>query len=288
MIELCCDSCQTKYKVKEELAGRKAKCRKCSAVMVIPAPVAELPDLDSEFPLEVTEGGSTVHRHEARMRDFEFAVGDSENIELISQHITKHIGPVENVFHEIVSDLVHIDIHIVDPTEERPFYTLVTSGMSDRPMAAPEDTMELKYLELFLCLPPDWSFDFEGPDGDKNYWPIGWLKHLARMPHEFETWLFACHTIPNGDPAEPVGEGVPFTGWMVFPGLTVPDEFSELHVGPDKMINFMAIYPLYETEMNLKLNKGVEALIKGMEKHQVTEIIDVDRSDTCKRKGWFR
>lgn len=56
-----------------------------------------------------------------------------ENVEEISAHIERHLGPVDSVYHEILSDTVHIDVHIVKPTESFPFHRLVTSGMSDLP-----------------------------------------------------------------------------------------------------------------------------------------------------------
>mgnify|MGYP000664765674 CR=1 FL=1 len=40
------------------------------------------------------------------------------------------------VFHELMSDIVHIDVHIVPPDENRPFYLLFTTGMSDSRAAA--------------------------------------------------------------------------------------------------------------------------------------------------------
>jgi hypothetical protein len=55
-------------------------------------------------------------------RKLALVTGEWENIEKISSHIEEHIGEVSKVIHEIVSDQVHIDIHIVDPSEELPFF----------------------------------------------------------------------------------------------------------------------------------------------------------------------
>jgi hypothetical protein len=95
--------------------------------------------------MEQSESGAPIYRYEKRSREFEFAVGDSENIEKISEHIERYVGPIATVYHEIISDLVHIDIHIIEPTPERPCYTLVTSGMSDIAMNCPEQYPDLKY-----------------------------------------------------------------------------------------------------------------------------------------------
>ena len=41
----------------------------------------------------------------------------------------QYFGEVENVFHELVSPDIHVDICIVPPSEKRDYYTLVTMGM---------------------------------------------------------------------------------------------------------------------------------------------------------------
>jgi hypothetical protein len=74
----------------------------------------------------------------------------------IEDYIEEHIGTVSYVYHEIVSDKVHIDIHVVDPSEKRNSYTLITSGMSDQPMPAPSGREGYRYTELTLSLPASW------------------------------------------------------------------------------------------------------------------------------------
>src|SRR5262249_6607901 len=105
---------------------------------------------------ERSESGAPILRHQPRERQLEPAIGDGANIEKISAHIERPVGPVASVFHEILSDLVHVDIHLVAPANNRNFYTLVTSGMSDRPMTPPEECGEVRFAEIVCCLPPDW------------------------------------------------------------------------------------------------------------------------------------
>ena len=245
----------------------------------MPYPPLEIPD-------EVTDGGSTVYRHEARSRDFEMAIGDSENIERIDAHISKHIGPVANVWHELISDLVHIDVHWVKPTEERPCHTLITSGMSDRPMSTPPGAEGFSYAELMVCLPEDWPLDEASLADGANFWPIKWLKYLARFPHEYETWLFDGHTVPNGDPAEPLDPSTELIGWLLTFPATVPEEFMCLEIDADKSIYFLAIIPLYQSEMDYKLQKGTEKLLERFDKAGYNEVILPGRRDVTKRRLW--
>ncbi len=202
-------------------------------------------------------------------------------IEAIDAHITRHIGPVKAVFHEIISDLVHIDVHMVEPTKERPFHTLVTSGMSDLPMSAPEDFPEHRFAELMLCLPPAWPLQNKDFEDEANYWPVRWLKMLARMPHEYQTWLWRHHTIPNGDPASPLAPGVPFIGVMLGDPTTVDEAFRELRVSEEKTIHFFSVLPLHPDEMELKLERGADELTERLRQEGCTELVNLGRKNVA-------
>lgn len=91
---------------------------------------------------------------------------------------------------------IHVDIFIVEPTAERNYYTLVTSGMGAHRMNVPKELAEYKLerAEIVVYLPADWNIsDHE----EKNYWPLRWLKILARLPLEEDSWLGWGHSVPN-------------------------------------------------------------------------------------------
>ena len=201
----------------------------------------------------------------------------------IGEHVVKHIGPVTDVFHEIQSVGVRVDILIVGPSESRPFVTLVTCGMSEQamriPIENPEDLgiiPELRFAELLLCLPPEWPMTPDNFRDETNYWPIRWLKRLARMPHEMDGWLGLGHTIPHGDPPSPLGPNTRFCGWLVDEPVLFAPEVQKLRAG-ERTINFYSIVPLYEEEMLLKLREGSGALSHLLDKAKVSELIDVGR-----------
>src|SRR5262245_24163080 len=100
---------------------------------------------DEDDDVERSESGAPIYRHQPRGKPFEPAFGDGPTIDKITDHIGAFVGPADSVFHELISDLVHVDVHLVQPRKKRNYYTLVTSGMSDRPMAAPEDHPDKKY-----------------------------------------------------------------------------------------------------------------------------------------------
>jgi hypothetical protein len=245
---------------------------------------------------EFTDGGSEVFRHEARRRELELSAGDEALIDGVDEHLARHFGDVSGrtVLHEVISDLVHVDVHVVPPTGERSWHTLVTSGMAERPMRVPEGLEDHRYAELVLALPPDWPLDEAGSvhggvEADESDWPIGMLKLLARLPHEFETFLVPGHTVPNGDPPE---RYVPDTGlccaWITDPVLAPPG-FQRLELADGRVVRFYAVVPIHEDEMHLKLDRGHDALAALMAEHEVTELLDPRRPSVVpRRRGLFR
>jgi hypothetical protein len=278
-IQTQCEQCGFEYKLKDELAGKKVRCKICQAVFVVPPALPE--------GTEYSPAGNPIFRYEERKKDFELATGDEANIERIGDHIARYCGKVETVLHELISDLVHIDVHWVAPTQQRPFHTLVTSGMSDRPMSVPPGVDQGAYAELMLCLPPDWPMTQEAFGDENYYWPIRWLKTLARFPHEYETWLSWGHTLPNGDPPEPYAGNTQFCCAILLSPVLSGEGFGQLKVDESKTINFYSFVPLYAEEVDFKLQSGAEALVERFAKNRVTELVDIRRANVCKKKGWW-
>ena len=145
------------------------------------------------------EEESPIVYHETRVKPFEPVFeSDEESMTAVCTHFTEHIGEAQAVLHELVSDLVHIDIHQIPPSEDHPYWTLFTTGMSDRPMTVPEGAGECTHAELMIKLPEDWPMERlnDPPDDDATedvqaeyerfYWPFRWLTILARLPHEYD------------------------------------------------------------------------------------------------------
>lgn len=180
-----------------------------------------------------------------------------EEMAILESHIEKHFGAYANVFHEIVSPDIHVDICVIQPNEERNYYTLVTMGMGAHRMNVPEELREnmLDRAELLITLPPDWQI--QSTDEQRWFWPLQWLKILARLPGEHDTWLGWGHTIPAG---ESFDENTELCGMM----LTMPYFFGEessVCAMPDgSEVNFYQLMPLYEDEMDYKLANGAQAL----------------------------
>ncbi len=199
----------------------------------------------------------------------------------IGAHIERHWGPVHEVFHEIESDYVHIDVHVVRATPERPYHVLVTSGMSDRPMKVPEGAEECGYAELLLALPQNWPVDHASFDDERNYWPVRQLKRTARFPHLYESWLWVGHTVTNGDPPEPFASNVGFCGGLLSSPVLCHKDAWCLAISPEKQIQFLSLIPVYLEELLFAWKVGADALIKRLNEIGVTELVVKDRRNVC-------
>lgn len=209
--------------------------------------------------------------------------GENSIAEEVEAHFEAHGLHVDSVFHEIVSDLVHLDVHLVAASKARPFVTLFTTGMADRPMAVPPQAEALARAELMLCLPKGWPLGDSDLLSEVNYWPIRLLKSLARLPHEYQTWLGVGHTVPNGDPAQAYADGTELAGALIAPPLTL-DVAAHQFQSKQGSVNIYSVVPLYDQEMNLKLAQGTDSLLDKLDQHGVSELLDPKREPVTRRK----
>jgi hypothetical protein len=228
--------------------------------------------------MEKSRAGANIYRYqgEGRQCSQRVAQGNPQDWLKITKHIEKCIGPITATYAEQDSEFVSLFLHVVGPTKERNFYTVVTSGMSDRAMRVPPGCEALRFGELLISLPPEWPMDPIAWDDPSNYWPIYLLKYLARFPHARDSWLFAMHTIPNGNPPAPFAPSTKLSAALVyFPPS--PHAFHELKVSEEKEIHFHSVIPIHEDEMNLVLDRGLDALTACFGRAGVSEVIDPSR-----------
>lgn len=237
--------------------------------------------------VERSESGSPIYRHKAREQDWVPPQHYGKNLEEVDAHVEKHLGKIETVFHEILSDEVHIDVLFVQASESRPYHLLVTSGVSDEPMKVPEGLEKVQRVELVMALPKEWPLSEEAFKDESNYWPVRWLKQVGRLPHEYDTWIGWGHTIPNGEPPTPIAN-TQFIGVMLIPPYWLPPEFYQLSTKSGDTITFYMLLPLYQEEMDLKLKKGAEELEERLEKQDLGLVLDVRRQNAGIKKGWFK
>lgn len=214
-------------------------------------------------------------------------IGDEQKVAQISQHIERHVGPIEAVIHELTPDLLNIDLHWVAASDDRPYHTLVTSGMSHRAMMTPDEASGFQLAELVMCLPPDWPLGQETLSEGQSSWPLQLLRQLARLPHEHQTWLSVGHKVPNGDPAEPYAPETQLCGTLLLPTAQLGEAFHRLKTDQQD-IYFYNVFLLYAEELELLNRKGLDALLNRIDGRGLSDVLDLQRPNIGrKRFGLF-
>lgn len=196
-------------------------------------------------------------------------------IEQMESYIKNKFGEYEYAMHEFYSPDIHVDIAIILPGESRDYYTLVTIGMGAHKMKVPKELKKYKLerAEIVIYLPKEW--DIENND-ERWYWPIRWLKILARLPIQQDTWLGFGHTIPNN---EPFADNTKLCCALLLSATEVEREILELEDGG--IINFYQLFPIYEEEMNFKLQHSAEELIALFDERDICPPIHIQRKNYC-------
>lgn len=204
---------------------------------------------------------------------------------LVSLHVQKHLGPVSSVLNDAPNAPVPIDLVVVNPARARPFYTIVTAGMSNLPMTAPPNAPECRFAELIMCLPSTWRMTPDDQKREEHAWPFKWLRHIAKLPHEQKAWIWEGRTVPNGEPPIPFAGNTRMSSMMLIRPQTTSQEFWTLQA-EGKSIHFFALLPLSGSEYAFQKKKGAEALMKLIRAQKVTAIVDVSRKSVTDKPWW--
>lgn len=232
--------------------------------------------------------GTTIYTYEDVEKPEDYSVAPMKYIDEIAEHFDK-VFPDRNssVFHELISETVHIDVNIMAPNEEQPFWVLYTNGMSDLPMTMPDDMPEelreeYSLAEVMMFLPEDWKLSEENLKDENYYWPIRLMKMMARFPHQYHTWLGYGHTVPNYAEYEPYAENTGLNGVVFY---QLKEEISEIRTSDGNLIHVYFLLPLYKEEMEYKLEHGMDELLNRLEElDNGILVLDPLRRNTCASK----
>jgi len=177
-------------------------------------------------------------------------------------------GTIDSVHHELIPFVPHIDVYQFAPTEQRPFITYVTGGMSDLAMNSPAELGPgFRRIELVLYASED-KPDF-----------VQVLRQLAHFPHDHRTWIHWGHTMPNGTPPAPLFGTRQLDCMFFMPSIVTPDSTLEERLSwRDQPVKLVWCVPITTAECNLKLERGSDAIYDLFDQHQHPFIFTGDRS----------
>ena len=195
--------------------------------------------------------------------------------------IQENFGEFKDVLHEIFSPDVHLDIVMVPPTDDDPYYKMITMGMGAYAMHVPEKLKEynLEHAEMVFYLPKNWSVK---SSDEKDYWPIRYMKILGRLPLDMNTWLGYGHTIHGNEDMSPFAENTELNSFVLLPANNLMYEALDLTLSSGKKINFYQMVPLYQEELDYKLENGLESLLSLFDEEDRLAVLDIKRRNYCK------
>lgn len=204
-------------------------------------------------------------------------VYSEEDLERIESFVNKKFGKCDGVFHEWISRHIHVNVHIIPPTEERNYYTLCTVGAGARTMwmggvahLSPKE-QPTDHAEYLIYLPADWDFSEEGLKDERNNWPIRLLRQTARYP--ITTWghLAWGHTIAD-EKNIPFAYNNPFCCAFLLSPAPQLRKASLCNLPSGITVEFFQVLPITQSELDMKTGKnGVEKLLKAIRNMQKEE-----------------
>ena len=205
-----------------------------------------------------------------------------KEMEKVSAYIKKQYGEFDIVAHEMVSPDIHCDIVIVPPTEEQPYYKLVTMGAGAYKMNIPKGLKSdvCDRAEYVVFLPADWNLK---SDKEEDYWPIRMLKTVARLPVRADDWLYYSHTVNLTEDRSPVAENTKFNSCVLLVSKGIKEYVKPLKLGWGKKVAFYQLYPLYQEELDYKLEHSFLDLMDKVDDEELNnQVINIHRKNFCK------
>ena len=187
-----------------------------------------------------------------------------KELDKLEEYISASYGKIEFVLHEIESPDIHLDVMVIKPSEDQPYYK----------------SYKLERAEYVIFLPKDWDLESKT---DEGYWPIGNLKMVGRLAMYTDSWLGFGHTISANEDSSPVANNTEFNSFVLLRSIGVDNQIVEpLSLGIGKKINFYQLYPLYQEELEFKLENSLDDLCEKIDEKDLDFVVNINRKNYCK------
>lgn len=205
----------------------------------------------------------------------------TKEMDKVSNYIEQQYGEYDLVGHENVSTDIHCDIIVVPPTEEQPYYKLVTMGAGAYKMNVPKEwrSYVCARAEYVIFLPKDWNLESAK---EEDYWPIRMLKYIARLPIRSDDWLCDSHSVLLTEEGNTIAPNAGFNSCVILPstgknGQEVKPLKLDLF---GKKVAFYQLFPLYPEELEFKLKHSFDELMERLDASN-NMIININRKNCC-------
>lgn len=172
-------------------------------------------------------------------------IEDDGNI--VVEHIEKYLGYIDSSISEIVpGSKVSIEVNVINPSKEKKYFTLVTTGMCEYPMGFSVEDNEYKYAELVIKLPSNWKLDEKSCKDEEVI-------------------------IPNGQPG---GSVIPFKNGTELSRIMicVSEDIPPYVFDDGAKIDFYTLVPITELEEELVRKNGSNAVMHMLKSKDIVNL----------------
>ena len=200
-----------------------------------------------------TPGGMTVKKANKSGSNYSEAPSPQKkhlkNFEIRETKYIECLGSDYEEFESKSTTKPYVKTYAFSPSEGRPFYTYITSGMSDKKMNPPKD-MGDPYARAELV--------FHSKTEDDRYAQL--LGFFAHVPHANNFWVGFGHTASNGNPPEPLFDN-PEMNHVYFVRTQLEDPISDTLQIEGDTLNIYSVIPISQAEADYAAERGSDQLM---------------------------
>ncbi|MCB9617292.1 MAG: suppressor of fused domain protein [Sandaracinus sp.] len=175
-------------------------------------------------------------------------------------------------------------LHMFQPTDASPWWTVVTDGLSAHPMPGAVADSGATRAELVLRLPPSWPVGHAlKQSATEAAWPIDSLLMVAEYPHRYGAVLRLGETVAFDEPPAPLHPSTKLAGWVLVPGVSLEGPCTLTR--PDgRTIEILSLVALHRAEIELARTHGLPALMEALDWKNLSLVLDPKRPVRAKKK----
>ena len=207
-----------------------------------------------------------------------------EEKEAITHYIEQQYGKPDTIHHIFNNSQIQLDIAIIRPTEDIPYFKLVSIGAGTYKMEIPE---ELNFsvndrAEYVIYLPMDWDTK---TDNDFDQWVIKLLEMAVLYPPISNDWFGVGETMLYNEDWSPVSDTIKFNSYILLESKGKDGQIVEpVQLGnSDKTVAFHQVFPLYPEELNFTMEHSAQELL-DLFGPDMDYAIDINRKKYCGNK----
>ena len=133
-----------------------------------------------------------------------------EERKAVEDFIATHFGQPSRIIHDRYLSGLEIDLAIINPSKDKPYYTVCTIGagayVMDIPYALHQELHTEQRTEYVTYLPPEWNAESISLDEEHKSWPMDILRICAQEAQLDKTFTLAGRMIRYSQPFAPSTE----------------------------------------------------------------------------------